>query len=161
MAGSGTATGSTAPTVGPAYPSPDPARVVHDNAGIFSTATISSAEASIRAIQARTGAEIIVYTQLKPGATTASTAADARALVDQWNVGGASGDGLVILWNLDETLVHGQVQLYAGAGFRLRVPNDELQAIFEKTMRPLLAEQDLDGAMLAALQRLEALPALR
>jgi hypothetical protein len=81
--------------------------------------------------------------------------------MEQWNVGGPDRDGLVILWNMDETLVHGQVQLYAGPAFRLRASNDERQAIFETAMRPLLAIQDLDGAMLAAMRRLEALPALR
>ena len=62
--------------------------------------------------------------------------------MDEWGVGRAGiNDGLVILFDLDTTLEHGQVQLYAGSGFaRRRISTqDELQAIFDDDMLPLLA----------------------
>ena len=48
--------------------------------------------------RARTGAEIAVYTQYKPGSDKDSTLEDAKALIDQWGVGRAGfDDGLAIL----------------------------------------------------------------
>lgn len=93
---------------GPPYPPPVAGQDVYDYAGIFSTMTISKIEAAIQAIASRTKAEIVVFTQLKPGATTGSTRQDAAALMGQWEIGGTGNeDGLVVLWNVDETLVQG------------------------------------------------------
>ena len=152
------ATDGNPPPAGPPYPQPVAGQSVYDYAGVFSAATVAASERAITEIEARTGTEIVVYTQLKPGATTASTELDARALMDEWGVGHARGDdGLVILWNLDETLKHGQVQLFAGVGFRDRVSNGQRQAIFDNEMLPLLKQGDLDGAMLTAIDGVDAL----
>ena len=44
--------------------------------------------------------------------------ARARALIDQWGVGRKGfDDGLAIFFDIDPSLVHGQVQLYAAPGF--------------------------------------------
>ena len=147
-----------APAVGPPFPDHVAGRWVYDEAGVFSADTIARTQATIDAIEARTGAQIAVYTQLKPWATTDSTEQDAIALMDQWGVGRKGfDDGLVILWNLDETLRHGQVQLYAGPGFRNLISNEQRQAIYQDDMVPLLRGADLDGAMLAAIGRVDEL----
>ncbi len=149
---------ANAASVGPPFPSPETGRRVYDNAGVFSADTIASTQAAIDRIQANTGAQVVVYTQLKPGADASSTEQDAIALMDQWGVGRKGiDDGLVILWNMDESLRHGQVQLYAGPGFRNLVSNEQRQAIYENDMLPLLRAGDLDGAMKAATARLEEL----
>ena len=147
---------AASPSVGPPYPPPVAGQRVYDYAGVFAAATIAETERTIVAIEARTGAQIAVYTQLKPGATTDSTEADARDLMDQWGVGRKGiDDGLVVLWNLDETLKHGQVQLFAGPGFQAIVSDQRRQAIFDDDMLPLLREGNLDDAMLVAMRRLE------
>ena len=52
-----------APPPGPPFPDPAIDRAVYDFAGILGAATIADAEAIIDAIEARTGAEIVIYTQ--------------------------------------------------------------------------------------------------
>lgn len=147
------------PPIGPPFPDPVVDQAVYDYAGVFSPETIASVEATIDAIEARTGAEIAVYTQnvhFKP--STEETDARARALIDQWGVGRLGfDDGLVIFFDLDDSLVHGQVILYAGAGYEAAfLSRSERQALFEDEMLPLLLREDLDGALLVAMQRIDA-----
>jgi uncharacterized membrane protein YgcG len=77
-------------------------------------------EATIQGIEDRTGAEVAVYTQVKPESDDLDKAnADALALMNQWGVGRAGfDDGLVILFDMQGNRQHGQVSLYAGSGFR-------------------------------------------
>ena len=75
--------------------------------------------------------------------------------MNQWGVGRAGiNDGLVILFDLDTSLKHGQVQLYAGSGFAERyISTDELQAIFDESMQRPLEDGDLDSALLIGLAK--------
>jgi uncharacterized membrane protein YgcG len=143
---------------GPPYPEPLDGQRVYDTAGAFAPSTVERAERIIRAIETRTGGQIAVYTQVKLGADRESTESDARALMDQWGVGRRGfDDGLVILFNLDETLKKGQVNLYGGSGYNFAYQGvDERQSFFESEMLPLLRESDLDGALLLALERANA-----
>ena len=99
-------------------------------------------EATIDAIEARTGAEVVVYTQPTGyySIDTDETEARARALIDQWGIGRAGfNDGMVIFFDLDPSNEHGQVQLYAAPGFEAAfLSNSERQAIFENDMLPHL-----------------------
>ena len=55
---------------------------------------------------------------------------------------------MVIFFDIDPTLEHGQVQLYAAPGFEATyLSNSERQAIFENDMVPLLRAADFDGAL--------------
>src|SRR5262249_19826303 len=76
-----------------------------------------------------------------------------------WGVGRKGfDDGLVILFDLNrDDPCHGQVQLFAGPGYQATFLSDrERQAIFENDMLPLLRQCDLDGALLAALSKIDA-----
>ena len=145
---------------GPPYPDPVEGQVVYDFADVLAPATEVEATDTIEGIEARTGAEVVVYTQVKPSSDTPAKAEeDAIALMDQWGIGRAGfDDGLVILFDMDEQAgCHGQVQLYAGSGYRATfLSNEERQAIFENEMLPLLRDCDLDGALTVALQRVDA-----
>jgi uncharacterized membrane protein YgcG len=144
---------------GPPFPDPEIDRAVYDYAGVFSDDTITSAEATIDVIENRTGAEVVVYTQDLGFRTTIEDAEEhARALMDQWGIGRKGfDDGLVILFDLDSSLEHGQVQLYAGPGYAAAfLSNSERQQIFENDMTPRLAEGNLDDALLIALQKIDA-----
>lgn len=148
-----------APPPGPPFPDPQLNRAVYDEAGVFRTQTITTLEQTIDAIEARTGAEVVVYTQVWPYKIDQSQSeANAAALIDQWGIGRRGfDDSLVILFDLDPSLVHGQVSLYAGAGFRSTFLSDsERQKIFDNDMLPLLAAGDLDGAALVAIERVDA-----
>lgn len=144
---------------GPPYPEPVEGQAVYDTAGVLREATIQSVEQTIDEIEARTGAEVAVYTQLVPdGVTTEEAKQDAIALMDQWGVGRAGiDDGLVILFDLNEgDPCHGQVQLYAGPGYQATyLSNAERQSIFENDMLPLLRGCDLDSALLVAIDAVD------
>jgi uncharacterized membrane protein YgcG len=147
------------PPPGPPYPDPIDGLRVYDHAGVLDAATIESVATTIAAIEARTAAQVVVYTQVKPESDSfAAAERDAIALMDQWGVGRAGfDDGLVILFDLTPDLCHGQVQLYAGPGYAAAfLTNEERQAIFEQDMLPLLRGCDLDGALLVAIERVDA-----
>lgn len=142
---------------GPPFPDPVNGQAVYDTAGVLRSDTVAKLETAIDKFEADTGGEIVVYTQLVPaGVTTSQAEAHAIALMDQWGVGRAGvDDGLVILFDLHQNdPCHGQVQLYAGPGFRETwLSNDDRQRIFENDMIPLLRQCDLDGAALVALDK--------
>jgi uncharacterized membrane protein YgcG len=150
---------SAAPPPGPPFPQPEIDRAVYDYAGILSPAAITDAERIIDEIEARTGAEVVVYTQDSGGyPSTDETEKKARALMDQWGVGRKGfNDGLVIFFDMQPNLEHGQVQLYAGPGFEATfLTNSERQAIFDDDMLPYLRSADFDGALAAALAKVDA-----
>ena len=145
---------------GPPFPDPVNNQAVYDTAGALRPDTVTKVESTIDTIEARTGAEIVVYTQLVPDSITQAKAeADALALINQWGVGRKGiDDGLVILFDLKQSdPCHGQVQLYAGDGYQATyLSNEERQAIYENDMLPLLRGCDLDGALLAAMAKIDA-----
>jgi uncharacterized membrane protein YgcG len=146
-------------TAGPPYPPQVTGQRVYDTAGVFSPADIETAEGRIRSIEERTGAQIVVYTQVKPESDSPELAqADADALGTEWGVGRRGfDDGLVILFDMDGSRCHGQVQLDAGAGFAAAfLSNSERQAIYEETMLPALRQCRMGAALLAALERIDA-----
>ena len=150
---------AAAPPAGPPYPDPINGQRVYDYAGVFSSAAIADAEQTIKAIGDRTGVEVAVYTQVKPGSDTPDAAnADALALMNQWGVGRKGfDDGLVILFDMQANLVHGQVSLYAGSGFLAAfMTNSDRQAVFDNDMKPRLADGDFDGALQIALADVNA-----
>jgi uncharacterized membrane protein YgcG len=147
------------PPAGPPYPDAVTGQRVYDYAGIFSSDTIAEAESIIAGIESRTGAQIAVYTQVKPESDDLDKAnADARALMDQWGVGRKGfDDGLVILFDMQTNLRHGQVSLYAGSGYRAAFLSDaDRQTIFDDDMKPLLADGWLDEGLLAGLHDIDA-----
>ena len=152
------------PPAGPPYPPPQNDVVVYDYANLLSPAEETQATQTITAIEQRTGAEVAIYTQYKPGSDEDSTRVDAKALLDQWGVGRAGFfDGLVILINMNREQClpnvsgNGQVQLYAGDGYKAAFLSDsERQAIFDDDMKPLLVGCDFDGAIAAALVKIDA-----
>jgi uncharacterized membrane protein YgcG len=162
LTGAGLAMAAT--PVGPPFPEPVTDQVVYDNAGILSPETESTATNIIAGIEDRTGAEIVVYTQYKPGSTDESTDADALALINQWGVGRKGfDDGMAIMWNTTRQQCqsgvsgNGRVRLYAAPGYQAAyLSNAERQEIFDNDMLPDLRACDEDGALLAALAKIDA-----
>lgn len=148
------------PTPGPPFPDPVTDRAVYDYAGILSPDAIVRAESVIDGIEARTGAEVVVYTQLTGyyDIDTSETESRARALIDQWHIGRAGfNDGMVVFFDIDPSLQHGQVQLYAAPGFESAfLSNAERQGIYENDMLPFLRNADFDGALDVALKKVDA-----
>ncbi len=146
------------PPPGPPFPDPVPGVTVHDYAHVLDKETETFLAEIAWGIEERTGAEVAIVTQLKPSADTPAEAeADAIALMDQWGVGRAGfDDGLVILLDLDESRCHGQVQLYAGPGFRETfLTNEDRDALYREVMFPSLAACDLRTALIDAMTRID------
>jgi uncharacterized membrane protein YgcG len=143
---------------GPPFPEPTAGVVVYDEADVFADETEAEATSIIEAIEARTGAEIVVYTQVKPGVSDDEAAADGQALGNAWGVGRSGfDDGLVVLWDMETDGLHGAVRLEPGAGFKAAyLGEDESQAIYDGVMVPFLREGNLDRALLAALEAVDA-----
>ena len=63
---------------------------------------------------------------------------------------------MVVFFDMDPSLEHGQVQLYAAPGYEAAfLSNDQRQAIFDEDMLPYLQGADMDGALLVAMDRLD------
>ena len=103
---------------------------------------------------------MVVYTQDSGtyDLTTEETEAKARALIDQWGIGREGfDDGMVIFFDMDPSLEHGQVQLYAAPGFEAAyLSNADRQAIYENDMLPHLRSADFDDALKVALAKVDA-----
>ncbi len=84
--------------------------------------------------------------------------------MDQWGVGRAGvDDGLVILFDLHENdPCHGQVQLYAGPGFRETwLSNEDRQRDLRERHAAALRQCDMDGALLVAMDKIAGVPGAR
>ncbi len=145
------------PLPGPDFPDPIRGLSVYDYAGVVDSDVLDQLQAEIDTIEERTGAEIVIYTQVKPEADDpAATEQDAIALIDQWGVGREGfDDGMAIFFNLADDC-HGQVQLYAAPGFiAAYLTNEQRQAIFEDEMLPALRDCDFNAALLSAMASID------
>lgn len=133
----------------PDYGQPVPGQRVYDNAHALTAAEITDLERRAAAMTGA-GAPTIVYLQRR-SASYKETERDARDLMDAWDIESArdARDGVVIFVNLKpDASRHGQVALYAGASLvdSGRLPQRELQRIYEQEMRePLAAERTAAG----------------
>ncbi len=143
---------------GPPFPNPVASQSVYDPADAIRANTEAALKSQIDAIELRTGAEIVVYLQIKPAISEEENLDDAHALMDQWGVGRKGfDDGLVILLGLDETRLHGRISLYAGAGFKSAyIAENGLKMIIDDQMVPAARAGDIDGALLSAMDVINA-----
>ena len=117
---------------------------VYDYAGIFSPAAIAQAEQTILAIEQRTGAQVAVYTQVKPDERHARQGQRRRPGPDEPVGRGPQG----LRRRAGHPLRHAgqppctaRSSLYAGSGFRAAFLTDsDRQAIFDNDMKPLLVD---------------------
>ena len=142
---------------GPPFPEPVTGQSVYDTAGGIDASVEAALEQRIDAIEARSGAEIVVYLQLKPGISEDENLDDARALMDQWGIGrNGFDDGLVMMLGLDETREHGRVSLFGGSGFLAAyVDEDGLKRIIDQDIAPQARSGDIGGALLAGLDAID------
>jgi uncharacterized membrane protein YgcG len=142
---------------GPPFPDPEPGRWVYDESGIWSDAAESQAEGIIDAIEARVGAQVVAYSQDVGYEVDQDEAKrQAAALGTQWGVGrGGFDDGLVLLFDIDPSGIHGEVVFVSGDGFRNTYLSDaDTTRIFDEEMLGPLTESppDFDEALIAGLE---------
>ena len=146
---------------GPPYPQPVEGQRVYDTVGIWSASAEAEADRIIRAIEDRTAAQIVAYSQTVGfGISGEEAEAHAAALGNQWGVGrGGFNDDLVILFDIEPSGVDGQVAIVGGDGFRAAYIDDRAsKRIIDDAILPHLAgdSPDFDGALLAGLRRVDS-----
>jgi uncharacterized membrane protein YgcG len=142
----------------PRFPDAVNGQAVYDPAGALDPGIKQALESQIDAIEARSGAELVIYVRVDESATEESNLAAARALLDQWGVGRAGyDDGLVFLISFQPDLVHGKAHFFAGAGFlRGYLSQNNLQTLFDQVILPAARQQQLGGGLISALDAVNA-----
>ena len=150
-------TSASALAAGPPFPDPENDRAVYDEAGVLRPEVVAELESRIDAVEAATGAEIYVYTQVDPGISEAENLDKAAALMDAWGIGRSGfDDGLVLLVGLDEDRVHGKVSLFGGSGFiSQHIDERALTGIIDSDFVPRAADGDLNTAMLDTIDAVQ------
>jgi hypothetical protein len=135
------------------FPAPIPGQAVYDEAGVLSAEVEATLEERIDAIEERSGAQVVVYFQVDPTATETSNLEAAQTLMDEWGIGQAGlDDGFVILVSLDESLVHGKLATYAGAGLVDVLGEAAQQQLRDEVMLPAFAEGQYEIGTVEGLQ---------
>ncbi len=142
---------------GPPFPDPIDGQAVYDTADVLSAETESTLEDRIDEIEARTGAEIVVYTQVDPGISEDENLSNAKALIDQWGIGRAGfDDGMALMVGLQENRINGRVSMFGGSGFLAVYANeDTMKQIIDTQFVPAARAGDLEGGVLAAIAALD------
>jgi uncharacterized membrane protein YgcG len=133
---------------------------VYDLAEIWTQSTEDQAQSIAEAIRTRTEAQLAIVSWPSdiPAISTEEARADAITIMNTWGVGRAGvNDGLVVLFDMDlGSREHGQIYLYGGRGFvEDYMSQDESDTIVFDVMLPKASEGDIDGALLAGLERLD------
>ena len=132
---------------------------VYDIAGIWDRATIQAAQTTIERIRERTQAEIAVvsWPTGESSVENATARIDARTIMETWGVGRAGvNDGLVVLFDMDTSLRHGQIYLYTGSGFRdTYLSDEEAVGVVNDHMLPNAKNGDLGLALLDGLTQVD------
>lgn len=151
-------TAAVAVAAGPPFPDPVENQAVYDEAGILSADVIAQLETLIDDVEARSGAEMVVFTQTAPGISESDNFENARALVNQWGIGRAGfDDGLVLMIGMAANGINGRVSLFGGSGFLDAYASEgDLQAIVDDVFVPRALARDLNGATLATMQAVDA-----
>jgi len=151
--------GVAAPSLALNLPPTQEGVYVYDLANIWSPSAIDQAQATAAAIRERTQAQIAVvsWPSGESHVDTEEARADALLIMNTWGVGRAGvNDGLVVLFDMDGTLQHGQIYLYAGSGYLDKyLSTDEAAAIVNDTMLPKAKDGDLDAALIDGMAKID------
>ncbi|HEX3219884.1 MAG TPA: TPM domain-containing protein [Candidatus Limnocylindria bacterium] len=141
-----------------AYPDPIPGVRAYDPAGAISADAQAAIQSRIDQINARSGAEIVVYVRVAPDVTDDSNLADARRLIDEWGIGRRGfDDGFVILLSFfDGTFEHGSLSTYAGSGFKAVYLNEDAQAsLRDDVIIPSIRSGDPGAGLISAVESVD------
>jgi len=141
------------------FPDPIEGQAVYDPAGALEPGIEEALEGQIDAIEARSGAEIVVYVRVDPSATDDSNLADARGLIDQWGIGREGfDDGFVLLLSFDDrSFQHGVVSTFAAGGFHAAYLGEDAQQVLrDQVVIPAIRQGALGGGLIAAIDAVGA-----
>lgn len=132
-------------------------RQVYDFAGIWRADTIASAEQTADRLRAQTGVQMAIVS-IPSGFSSVDTGdaeQTAKDIMDAWGVGQAGVDnGIVVLFDMDRSLRHGQIYIYGGRGVISKyVSADAAQHIANDMLVPAKAG-DLNAALSVGMTQL-------
>ena len=147
-------TAAAALAAGPPFPDPVEDRAVYGTADILSDGAEAQLEETIDRVEADTGAELVVYTQVDPGISEDQNLANAKALIDEWGIGRSGfDDGMVLMVGLEENRINGRVSMFGGSGFLGAYANeDALKEIIEADFVPAAIAGDLEQATVDTIE---------
>jgi uncharacterized membrane protein YgcG len=147
-------TAAAALAAGPPFPDPVDDQAVYDTADVLSDGAEAQLEATIDRVEADTGAELVVYTQVDPGISEDENLANAKALIDEWGIGRSGfDDGMVLMVGLEENRINGRVSMFGGSGFLGAYANeDALKQIIESDFVPAAISGDLERAVVDTVE---------
>jgi uncharacterized membrane protein YgcG len=140
-------------------PARESGRGVYDLAGVWSKDTVTRVEGQIAGIRARTGADVVVVSEATGQASVSTDQAkgDAISIMDTWGVGRRDvKDGLVLLFDLDTTRLHGQIYLFAGAGILADYLTERQITDFVDSMRSMARGAALDLSLEVGMNDINA-----
>ena len=132
-------------------------KAVYDFAGIWSSGVIESAQQTSDRLRSQTGVEMAVVS-IPTGQSSVSTPEaeqTAKDIMDAWGVGQAGVDnGIVVLFDLDATLRHGQIYVYGGRGIVSRYLSPTAAQNVANDMIDRAKAGDLDGALTVGMREI-------
>jgi uncharacterized membrane protein YgcG len=134
-------------------------RSVYDFAGIWSSSTIDAAEQTADRLRSQTGVQMAIVS-IPSGESSVDTSEaeqTAKDIMDAWGVGQAGVDnGIVVLFDLDTSLRHGQIYIYGGRGIvRLYLSPAAAQNVANDMIARAKAG-DLNGALGVGMDEIAA-----
>ena len=135
------------PATNPAPPPAADSRLI-DQAGVLAPDQATAIAGRLAKAWTDDNIDILVGLRVAPDRDTVEeTQQDAQNIGNNAHIGVGARGGLVILFNLDDSKCHGQVQLYADDHLRTVASNDDRQAIFDSLMKPKLKGCDIAAAI--------------
>ncbi len=123
---------------------------VYDFAGIWRSDVVASAGQTADRLRSGTGVQMAVVS-IPSGQSSVSTGEaeqTARDIMDAWGVGQAGVDnGIVVLFDLDTTLQHGQIYVYGGRGIVGKYMSGAAAQNVANDMLAKAKAGDLNGAL--------------
>ena len=132
---------------------------VYDFAGIWTSATVDAAQQTADRLRSQTGVQMAILSvpSGESSVGTAEAAQTAKDIMDAWGVGQAGVDnGIVVLFDLDETLRHGQIYVYGGRGIISRYLSAAAAQNVADDMLSRAKAGDLDGALAQGMSEIAA-----
>jgi uncharacterized membrane protein YgcG len=130
---------------------------VYDFAGIWRHDTIASVQQTADRLRAATGVELAVVS-IPSGESSVDTPeakATATQIMDTWGVGQKGvNNGIVVLFDLDTTLRHGQVYVYGGAGIISKYLSSDAAQNVANDMLAQAKAGDLNAALTVGITQI-------
>jgi uncharacterized membrane protein YgcG len=129
---------------------------VHDDARVINGVDEQALETELQALQQDGDIDIVIFTQeLQPVGTRAGAREDATRVLEEWQVGGESGRGAVMLWNINPETQVARSGVALGSGFS-ELDARSVDTAVTSAVQPGLASGDWKSAWLAGRIALEA-----